>query len=493
MYKKKVELDGYSYTYYYHNVKIKGTSRNICLGKDIKEAKKRLQKIKNYSKRKNKPLSKVVKKYWKPAFFAPQLLVFALLSILPDESCLDNNCSILPHANIPQVYELNKTPEDITYPINYTPINESLPSSFEPPSNHTRSSVKVCWNASSKLNQYELESTNYLLDMVPCPEVLPSESKPVKKKSWCNGIEFNLEDFASLKVGFANDKAQFNLNFDNKGGNSYCPWCSNGIKDYDEVEVDCGGSSCHPCGKVETPVSYFVTAKCGDNKCQEGDEYTCSQDCRSVNTPLLIALFLAALVVNAILWDYYRKKGRLVFRESVLFGIESIILGSAVTYAATQYVCVSPLDCEYFLTFIVLLGIAIALFVLVFKGRAIVERLRDIIDYLKTYSEEKQTIVEINTLIDKGEKHLGNLKSSNILSTSINSLISRGEKNLEWGGVDAAKTLYAAIEPIYDSLDEKDKKKVIAKIKRFYSKIQEAENNKNLNTQKVKDQAKEGL
>ncbi len=485
MYKKKVELNGYSYTYYYHNVKIKGKSRNICLGKDIKEAKKKLQRIKDYSKRKNKPLSKVVKKYWKPAFLAPQLLVFALLSISPDEYCLGSNCSKLHNASIPQVYELNKTPEEIP-PVNYPLSNVSLPNPFEPPPNYTRSNVKVCWNTSSMLAQQELDSTNYLLDMIPCPEVIhyPEEPKPVKKKAWCNGIEINLEDYATLKVSFDNDKAKFNLNFDNKEANKYCPWCRNGIKDYDEDEVDCGGPSCPPCGKVEQPLSYFSVAKCGDRKCQEGDEYTCPEDCRNLNPPLLIALFLAALIVNAGLWSYYRKKGRLMLKESMLFGLEAIILGSAVTYVATQYVCVSPLDCEYFITFTVLLGVAIALFVFVFKGTAILERLRDIMVYLKTYSEAKQTVIEINDLIDKGEDHLGSLKSSNVLNTAIDSLISKGEKTLEAERLNAAKALYATIGPIYDSLDEKDKKRVIARIKRLYNKIQEAENNKNLNSYK---------
>lgn len=70
MYQKEVRIGKYEYTYYYHNVKIKGKVKNICLGRDKTEAEQKLKKIREESRKTNKPVARIVKKFWKPAIEA---------------------------------------------------------------------------------------------------------------------------------------------------------------------------------------------------------------------------------------------------------------------------------------------------------------------------------------------------------------------------------------------------------------------------------------
>ncbi len=67
MYKKVVRAGRNSYVYYYHNVKIEGKVRNICLGSDPEKAKRELKKIMREKKKKNRPIFRIIREYWKPA------------------------------------------------------------------------------------------------------------------------------------------------------------------------------------------------------------------------------------------------------------------------------------------------------------------------------------------------------------------------------------------------------------------------------------------
>ncbi len=67
MYRKIVRTGVYSYVYYYHNVKIQGRVRNICLGSDFEKAKTKLERIMHAKKKDNRPMCRVIRNYWKPA------------------------------------------------------------------------------------------------------------------------------------------------------------------------------------------------------------------------------------------------------------------------------------------------------------------------------------------------------------------------------------------------------------------------------------------
>ena len=47
MYKKKIKINGKKYDYYYHNFKINGKVKNICLGRNKEEASMRLEELFN--------------------------------------------------------------------------------------------------------------------------------------------------------------------------------------------------------------------------------------------------------------------------------------------------------------------------------------------------------------------------------------------------------------------------------------------------------------
>ncbi len=67
MYREKVKAGRNSFSYYYHNVKIDGKVRNVCLGTDHGKAKRKLNKLMHEKRKKNKPICRIIGDYWKPA------------------------------------------------------------------------------------------------------------------------------------------------------------------------------------------------------------------------------------------------------------------------------------------------------------------------------------------------------------------------------------------------------------------------------------------
>jgi hypothetical protein len=67
LYKKVVKARGKSYVYYYHNFKIEGKVRNMCLGSDLGKAQRELRKIIREKKKTNQPICRIIRDRWKPA------------------------------------------------------------------------------------------------------------------------------------------------------------------------------------------------------------------------------------------------------------------------------------------------------------------------------------------------------------------------------------------------------------------------------------------
>ncbi len=67
MYEKEDRIGKYNYTYYYYNVKLKGKVKNICLGRDKKEAERKIKQIKEESIKMKRPVAGIIKRFWKPA------------------------------------------------------------------------------------------------------------------------------------------------------------------------------------------------------------------------------------------------------------------------------------------------------------------------------------------------------------------------------------------------------------------------------------------
>lgn len=75
-----------------------------------------------------------------------------------------------------------------------------------------------------------------------------------KVQLYCNGIAFSNDTLLRLDLSFKDKKNKIkiygvNLSLEDL---EYCPWCYSGVKDYDEVGVDCGGS-CRSCFESEIP------------------------------------------------------------------------------------------------------------------------------------------------------------------------------------------------------------------------------------------------
>lgn len=82
---------------------------------------------------------------------------------------------------------------------------------------------------------------------------------PKKAELFCNGIQFSNETLLRIKLNFRDGKNKLsisgiNYNLENI---EYCPWCYDGIKDYDESQVDCGGS-CRSCTPLEQRISSTI-------------------------------------------------------------------------------------------------------------------------------------------------------------------------------------------------------------------------------------------
>lgn len=72
---------------------------------------------------------------------------------------------------------------------------------------------------------------------------------------YCNGIAF--ANLTMLKIDIKSKEKKTKISIYGKNFTledlEYCPWCYNGIKDYDEDGVDCGGS-CRDCAEIELPL-----------------------------------------------------------------------------------------------------------------------------------------------------------------------------------------------------------------------------------------------
>ncbi len=75
-----------------------------------------------------------------------------------------------------------------------------------------------------------------------------------KFEIYCNGLLITNETLRRLNFSWGADGriSLYGINWTiQKIG--YCPWCYDGIKDYDEESVDCGGSGCKACVEAEVP------------------------------------------------------------------------------------------------------------------------------------------------------------------------------------------------------------------------------------------------
>ncbi len=315
-----------------------------------------------------------------------------------------------------------------------------------------RNNVARCWN--DTLEGRGVDSLGYLYDMVPCPEK-ETEDKPfmITKRVWCNGIEIGLEKAASVKVSFLNGKPRYALNLGRGDTDEmHCPWCYDGIRDYDEEGLDCGGPSCVPCIKLEEPTVLPAGVKCDDGRCDEGNEYVCPRDCRKPKRTLAIVLaIIAGLAANTGLWEWVAKKRRLGRLSNAFFTCNNLILAGLAVVVIAGYVCTSPFDCQQFMGASALMGIIGLSFVLVFWGADIVGRIRNQLTllladegYLRAYKDKK----EIEAMIRKGEEYL---------------------KKDPY----ASEVIYTAMKPLYNNLPPEYKRKVIERIRRYYERIVE--------------------
>ena len=81
----------------------------------------------------------------------------------------------------------------------------------------------------------------------------------VKKREWCNQEYIEIFDaktkklvsrIKETKLPFG-DMRRVDISFVTSEAPKYCSYCYDGIKNYDETGVDCGGKSCPPCIETE--------------------------------------------------------------------------------------------------------------------------------------------------------------------------------------------------------------------------------------------------
>ncbi|MFH1331858.1 MAG: hypothetical protein ABIH63_01065, partial [archaeon] len=170
------------------------------------------------------------------------------------------------------------------------------------------------------------------------------------------------------------------------------------------------------------------------------------------------------------LWRYHKKKGKLTKKKNIIFALNTIIIAGALIYVITQYICISPIECEMFMIILVLAAITTGLFVLVFKGMIMIEKTKAVMTYIGIPSQTGLAIKEIRSLTKKAEE------------------------NLKKGDLEAAEILYEAIEPIYDSLEERRKRRVIGGIRKVYHELTTQKDGKDLNMRKnIENKEKEGF
>ncbi len=315
----------------------------------------------------------------------------------------------------------------------------------------SRSEIYEGWQDSQNNMTRDVEAVDDLMNITPYLKKEEKEPVTIKNKIWCNGIQIGFEETASLQVGFINEKIQFNFKVGKfRDFISYCPWCYDNVKNYDEEGVDCG-PSCESCNRVEEPIK-ITDYKCGDKQCQEGNEYLCPEDCRNFKlTAPLITLLIISLIVNTNFWGYYKRKGRLDPGTSIMFGVNTAATAGALIYVVIQYLCVSPMECEYLTSLLALLTAIITLSIIIFKVPYFISSLAGRVQARREYSqvpEKRQTLIEIDSLIRKTQKCI------------------------ERGYVGAAESLYKSIDPLYGTLSDRQKRKVIEKIRKLHTKIE---------------------
>lgn len=76
-----------------------------------------------------------------------------------------------------------------------------------------------------------------------------------KTKIFCNGIQINDANLLELKLKFSKDTGKISIQGTNLSLKNleYCPWCYDGVKNYDETGIDCG-PSCRDCAEKELPL-----------------------------------------------------------------------------------------------------------------------------------------------------------------------------------------------------------------------------------------------
>jgi len=84
-------------------------------------------------------------------------------------------------------------------------------------------------------------------------------SVPIKinKVKWCNEEYLEIFDQDTNQLvgrikekeifGSSNSQNRVDISFSNSDFKGYCDYCFDGVKNYDETEIDCGGKSCPVC------------------------------------------------------------------------------------------------------------------------------------------------------------------------------------------------------------------------------------------------------
>ncbi len=94
-----------------------------------------------------------------------------------------------------------------------------------------------------------------------------STSVSINKSTWCSQTYVEILDINTnevvgrvKKTGILEFKniSRIDISFSESNSKKYCDYCFNNIKDYDETEVDCGGTSCPSCLKLKSFFNWIV-------------------------------------------------------------------------------------------------------------------------------------------------------------------------------------------------------------------------------------------
>jgi hypothetical protein len=129
------------------------------------------------------------------------------------------------------------------------------------------------WSSSERTLGGNEEGVDYLAKMFPAAEVLNVSGDNIVTKPWCNGVEISVEE-VKLKVGFVRGRPIYVFDVGYWSGSwEECPWCYDGVRDYDEEGVDCGGTGCKTCIKREDVAVSDVGMHCSEDICEEDSRY----------------------------------------------------------------------------------------------------------------------------------------------------------------------------------------------------------------------------